>query len=83
MTVPEEFDIIDFPGGLYAVSTDVDGAADSAERDAAVGAFLAAHNLEVDPARPELGHIITSPAAKAALGFEQMDHWVPVRPKNA
>ena len=83
MKVPEEFDVIDFPGGLYAVSTDVDGTEDSTERKVAVNAFLAANGLERDVSRAELGHVITSPAAKAVLGFEQMDHWLPVRPKNA
>lgn len=72
------FAVVDFPGGLYAVVTGIDGQSNRAEM-AALAEFIAAHGLERDPDRAELGNVITSPAAKAALGYEQMDYFVPVR----
>ena len=79
MNVPEEFERIDFPGGLYAVVTGIDG--QSAERETqAVRDFIAADGLEADPDREPLGNIITSPAAAKALGYHQMDYYWPVRP---
>ena len=81
MDVPEEFDIIDFPGGLYAVSTDIDGKTDVERMKTEVDEFLAASNLERDPSRCELGNIITPPEAQAALGYSQMDYFVPVKIK--
>ena len=76
------FAVVDFPGGLYAVVTGIDGGSNRAEM-AALADFIAAHGLERDPARVELGNIITTPAAKAALGYEQMDYYVPVRVVSA
>ena len=79
---PEGYDIVDFKGGLHAVTTDIDQRTDIAAMDAEVDEFLKAHNLERDhPARPRLGHIITSPAARAALGYHQMDYYAPVKPR--
>lgn len=81
MGVPEEFEIVDFPGGLYAVATDIDQKTDTDAMNREKDAFLLAHGLERDDSRAELGNIITSPRAKAALGFEQMDYYTPVRVK--
>ncbi len=81
MEVPEEFDIIDFQGGLYAVATDIDGRTDTEAMAREVDAFLAAHGFERDGERPELGNIITPPAAAKALGYEQMDYYTPIRVK--
>lgn len=80
LTVPEEFDIIDFPGGLYAVATDIDQKTDMDVMNADVDAFLQANRLRRDSSRPELGNIITSPAVKKVLGYEQMDYYFPVTP---
>lgn len=49
--------------------------------DADVAVFLRESGLEIDPERRELGNIITSPAVKEALGYEQMDYYYPVRVK--
>ena len=83
MTVPEEFDIIDFKGGLYAVATDIDQRTDVAAMAAEVDQFLAANGLERDPERPELGNVITPPLAREAMGYEQMDYYAPVRVRAA
>jgi len=76
-TVPEQFAVTDHPGGLYAVYADIDGHTD-ADAPAQLDAFLAQNNLQRDTARAEMGHIITSPAAAALLGYEQMEYYVPV-----
>jgi len=82
MDVPEDFEIVDFEGGLYAVVTGIDGESD-VDAMAAVKEFLQANgNLEEDPSRPALGNVITSPAAKEALGYGQMDYYVPVKAAN-
>lgn len=78
MEVPAEFEIVDFPGGLYAVVTGIDGA-DNAEEMRAVDAFLARHGLIKDESRASLGNIITSKAAQDKLGYCQMDYYTPVR----
>ena len=80
MTLLEGTEIVDFPGGMYAVATDIDQQTDKAALDAAVAAFIAAHGLERDDTRRELGNIISSPAVSEVLGFEQMDYYYPVRP---
>ena len=80
MTLLKGTEIVDFPGGMYAVATDIDQQTDKAALDAAVAAFIAAHGLEPDETRCELGNIISSPAVSAVLGFEQMDYYYPVRP---
>lgn len=82
MEVPEEFEIIDFKGGLYAVFTDIDQRTDMDACNIEVDAFLAANNLQRDPSRKDLGNIITSPAAKELLGYEQMDYYAPVKAKE-
>lgn len=79
MTLPEGAAVVDFPGGMYAVATGIDQQTDKAAMDTEVTAFLAQHGLEVDDMRRELGNIITSPAVKDILGYEQMDYYYPVR----
>lgn len=81
MEVPAEFAVIDFPGGLYAVATDRDGETDMQAMNAEIDAFLARNGFRRDPSRPELGNIITSPLARQAMGYEQMDYYFPIRPK--
>lgn len=79
MTPPAGAEVVDFPGGMYAVATGIDQQTNKAAMDAKVAAFLLMNGLERDPARRELGNIITSPAVKAVLGCEQMDYYYPVR----
>jgi len=82
MDVPERFEIVDFSGGLYAVVTGRDGDDESyAAAIAELEAFLAASGFERDSDRAQLGSIITPPEAVAALGYEQMDHYVPIKLK--
>ena len=69
---------VDFPGGLYAVAVDIDRQTDKPALDAAVAAFLAEHGFAADPARRELGRIITPPEVSQRLGYEQMEYWYPI-----
>lgn len=79
MDVPAEFEIVDFPGGLYAVATDIDQQTDTDAMAAEIDGFLAAHGFVRDPSRLPLGNIPTPPSAQKAMGFAQMDYWFPVR----
>lgn len=79
MTVPDGFELVDFKGGLYAVATDIDGETDTDAMKKEVDKFLAEHGFERDETRPELGNVITTPQAKATLGFDQMDYWTPIK----
>lgn len=79
ISVPPEFEIVDFKGGLYAVATDVDQKTDTELMNAEVNKFLSENGFERDPLRNELGNIITSDAAKEILGYEQMDYYFPIK----
>ena len=79
MTVPEDFDIIDFPGGLYLVATDIDGQDNSEAMDAIKNFIEEKGCFEKDKSRKELGNIITSPLACKAMGYNQMDYYMPVK----
>ena len=80
MKVPDEFKIINFTGGLYAVVTEIDQK-DNASAMKARDDFLESHGLEIDKSRYELGNIITSPLGKKVLGYNQMDYYTPIKQK--
>ena len=82
MNVPDEFEIIDFPGGLYAVATDIDQKTDKERMDTDIDQFLSGNGFDRDASRPELGNIITSPLAKKIMRYEQMDYYIPVKAKS-
>ncbi len=81
MNVPNEFEIIDFKGGLYAVATDIDQKTDKGLMDTEIDQFLNENGLKRDTSRSELGNIITSPLAKKIMGYEQMDYDIPIKAK--
>ena len=74
-------EVIDFPGGLYAVVCGID-AQSNAEEMAAVTEFMEKHGLERDDSRPDLGNIVGNAETKAVLGYEQMDYYTPVTKKE-
>lgn len=82
MTVPQELEVVDFPGGLYAVATDTDQKTDKQQMDTEVGRFLAQNGFVHDAARTELGNIITSPLAQKIMGYAQMDYYYPIKAKE-
>ena len=81
MNVPNEFEIIDFKGGLYAVATDIDQKTDKGLMDTEIDQFLSENGFKRDTSRSELGNIITSPLAKKIMGYEQMDYYIPIKAK--
>ncbi|MDE7273294.1 MAG: AraC family transcriptional regulator [Lachnospiraceae bacterium] len=81
MNVPNEFEIIDFKGGLYAVATDIDQKTDKGLMDTEIDQFLSENGFKRDASRSELGNIITSPLAKKIMGYEQMDYYIPITAK--
>lgn len=82
MTVPEAFEVIDFDGGLYAVTTGIDQKTDREKMNEAVEGFLAENGFERDLSRPELGNVITSPAAKEIMEYDQMDYYAPIKKRG-
>ena len=70
MNVPQQFEIVDFQGGLYAVATDIDQKTDKELMDTEIDKFLSENGLERDTSRSELGNIIMSPLAKKIMGYE-------------
>lgn len=78
MNIPASLSIVDFPGGLYAVTTDIDQRTDMDAMNKELDVFLRQNGFKRDPSRTDLGNIITSPEAKAVLGYEQMNYWTPI-----
>ena len=81
MNVPNEFEIIDFKGSLYAVATDIDQKTDKGLMDTEIDQFLSENGFKRDTSRSELGNIITPPLAKKIMGYEQMDYYIPIKAK--
>lgn len=81
LIIPDDFTIIDFPGGLYAVATDIDGE-DSADALSSIKNFIKEKGcFEEDTSRVYLGNIPTPPSAGKAMGYNQMDYYVPIKIK--
>lgn len=79
LDIPDEFELVDFPGGLYAVVTGIDGR-ESGEEMAAIRRFLLEHPcFEEDFSRVYLGNIPTPPLAAITMGYSQMDYYIPIR----
>ena len=81
MNVPQQFEIVDFQGGLYAVATDIDQKTDKEFMNAEIDKFLSENGFERDTSRLELGNIITSPLVKKIMGYGQMDYYIPIKAK--
>ena len=79
LDVPGRFDIVEFPGGLYAVACDIDGEGDE-HAMAAIHQFIQEKAcFAQDATRRQLGNIITPPSAQKAMGYAQMDYYVPIK----
>lgn len=75
-------DVVDFPGGIYAVVCGIDGQSNSEEMSA-VEEFLSNSNFEHDYSRPQGGAVIGGDEeTAAALGHEQMDYYIPIKIKS-
>lgn len=81
MQVPDTFNVVHFEGGLYAVATgkDADEGSYNHVQLAFEQFFKNNERFVRDDTRVELGNIITPEEAEKALGYQQMDYYVPVR----
>jgi AraC family transcriptional regulator len=83
MNVPDEYDIIDFKGGLYAVSCSIDREEmkflDYIIMNFQKKEFLEKYGYEVDESRPQLMNIFSE---RKILGYTQADYWTPIKPVN-
>lgn len=84
--MPEDtqgFEVVEFPGGLYAAAVSRDGDDEDGNRvRKTIGEWINdCGRLEFDPTRGhnELFHVITSKVAAETLGYSQMEIFVPVR----
>lgn len=79
LEVPDYFDIVDFPGGLYAVACDKDGDDNKEAMEAIKGFIQDNEHFVLDATRVQMGNVITPPAAQEALGYLQMDYYIPIK----
>jgi len=82
LNVPDEFDIIDFKGGLYAVCCGIDQQTDMDTMYKIKREFLDKFDYEIDESRSGMGHNVTSTAGNNVLGYNQMDYWTPIKQKS-
>ena len=81
LEVPDEFEIIDFDGGLYSVATDIDQQTDVEAMDKEVDAFLIKNGFVRDESRYKMGNVFTSLAVNEILKYNQIDYYSPIKPK--
>ncbi|MCL2106005.1 MAG: GyrI-like domain-containing protein [Oscillospiraceae bacterium] len=80
------FDVIDFPGGLYAVAISVD--ADGKDHNKVYSGIQdwvkksGCFALEETDKRRSLGNITSPPAVMDIMGYSQMDLYFPIRIKG-
>ncbi|WP_176013543.1 GyrI-like domain-containing protein [Victivallis sp. Marseille-Q1083] len=80
---PAGFEVVDFAGGLFAVTVCKD--ADEVELQRAarrLEAWIersACFELDERPGRNSMGQVITPPAVFEAMGYRQMDLYFPIR----
>jgi len=88
--IPEDlggFEVIDFPGGLFAVAVSVD--ADGRDHDRVHGAIQrwvkksGCFALDETDERFSMGNITSPMRTKEAMGYHQMDLYFPIRIKEA
>jgi AraC family transcriptional regulator len=82
MDVPDGLSVIDFTGGLCAVTTDIDQQTDIDAMDKELHEFLCNNGFEQDKSRPRMGNVITPATANSILGYNQMDYFMPIKPKE-
>lgn len=79
------FDMVDFEGGLYAAAVSVDGDdTDGTRVYEGIKAWAGARGFALDerPGHRTMFHIVTPPEAKAVMGFNQLDIYVPVKARE-
>ena len=77
------YDVVDFPGGLYAAAVSRDQDDRDGERVyAAVKEWVensGCFAVDEGPGRRTMFHVVTSDAAFRAMGYRQLDLYVPIR----
>ena len=81
------FEVIDFPGGLYAAAVSRDGDDEDGNRVfneviqwiKQSGCF----ELNMVPGHYDMFHVITPKAAAEAMGYQQLEIFVPIKPRAA
>ncbi len=81
LAIPDAFDLVDFPGGLYAVACGIDEEDNENAMNAVKQFIRDAGCFAIDPTRKHLGNIITPPTAQKAMGYSQMDYYTPIKIK--
>ena len=78
------YEIVDFPGGLYAVAVSVDGDGESNNKVRNnMEKWLEGTNFIIDSDRPLMGHMIyVDDEIKEGLGYHQMNLYAPVKLRN-
>jgi len=78
------FDIIEFEGGLYAMSVSIDGDDESIHKvEDKILKWIDTTNFEYDESRGVMGHMAYSDDdIKAGLDYEQLQRYVPIKLKN-
>lgn len=78
------YEIIEFPGGLYAVAVSVDGDGESQNKvRAKTEKWLEGTNFVPDHDRALMGHMIyVDDEIKEGLGYHQMNLYAPIKLKN-
>ena len=86
MTDTGGFEVVDFAGGLYAAHISKDGDEADGERVyAGIKAWVAENAVFVLDERPghyDLFHITTPPKVAEAMGYSQLDIYVPIKLKE-
>ena len=81
------FEVVDFEGGLYAAHISKDGDEADGERVyAGIKVWLAESDhflLDERPGHYDLFHIITPPRVAEAIGYSQLDIYVPIKLREA
>ncbi len=79
------YEIIDFPGGLYAVAVSIDGDGESHDKTRErMEQWLKHTKFTIDNDRELMGHMIYADEdeIKKGLGYNQMNLYIPVKIKN-
>ncbi|CCV63775.1 hypothetical protein BN85401980 [Alteracholeplasma palmae J233] len=82
MNVPDSFKVIDFKGGLYLVSSGIDGEDDIIPKTAMTDFLAQSKELIYDDSRLQLGNVTTPKSAQEILGYSLMDYYMPIKKVN-
>ena len=78
------YDIVEFPGGLYALAVSIDGDDESGSKVMEkIGRWIEKTNFVIDDSRATAVHIIYGDEEiKKGLGYDQMNFYAPIKLKD-